>query len=273
MTEMNTTDTDDLFTISQAANACSVSRATLLRMEAEGLLTPALHEEGKYRYYSTDNVTQALQIYTMHRMGLTHKEIHPLVDDPGDIDAVIAQLEHLRDNLNEILTHLKKRTMKDSSTVTEMLRLPETLCYVRTYELEGGRYDLRQYIRDTLTDAIRAGCRLDWERVPFMRVQRPDLAEGRVEHGVYRYRICVPVTGHPKNCGNIETVRSRQVLSVTWHGEVTDLAQRTLTLAADARAMDLKPTGWFHVILERSVAETGANNARSNVLQLGCIVE
>ena len=143
---------EKLFTITQAANACSVSRSTLLRMEEEGLLTPALHEEGKYRYYSTENVMQALQIYAMHRMGLTHSEIHPLVDSPGDIDAVIARLEHLRDNLDDILTYLKKQTLKDSSTVTEMLRLPETLCYVRTYELEGGRYDLSQYIRSTLTD-------------------------------------------------------------------------------------------------------------------------
>lgn len=263
---------EKLFTIAQAANACSVSRSTLLRMEEEGLLTPALHEEGKYRYYSTENVMQALQIYAMHRMGLTHSEIHPLVDSPGDIDAVIARLEHLRDNLDDILTYLKKRTLKDSSTVTEMLRLPETLCYVRTYELEGGRYDLSQYIRSTLTDAIRAGCRLDWERGPFMRVRRPDLAEGRVERGIYRYHICIPVSNRPKNSQNIETVRSRRVLSVTWHGEVTDLAQRTLTLAADARAMGLTPTGWFHVILVRSVAETGSGNARSNVLQLGCIV-
>ena len=41
----------ELFTIAQAANACNVSRSTLLRMEEEGLLTPALHEDGKYRYY------------------------------------------------------------------------------------------------------------------------------------------------------------------------------------------------------------------------------
>ena len=91
---MNTPDKETLFTIAQAANACSISRSTLLRMEDEGLLAPALHEDGGYRYYDTDNVMQALQIYTMHRMGLTRKEIRPLVETPDDIDSVLGGPKH-----------------------------------------------------------------------------------------------------------------------------------------------------------------------------------
>ena len=268
---MNTPDKENLFTIAQAANACSVSRSTLLRMENEGLLLPALHEEGKYRYYSTENVLQAMQINTMHRMGLTRKEIRPLMDSPGDTDAVIARLEHLRDNLDTILTELKKRTLKDSSTVTEMLRLQETLCYIRTYDMVWDLTELEGHLNETLADAIRAGCRLDWDRGPFIRVCRPDITEGKAVRSVYRYYICVPVRYFPKNCAGIEPVQPRHVLSVTWHGKVTDLAQRTLTLAEDARAMGLTPTGWFHFILMLSGAAQNAD--ASQILQLGCIVE
>lgn len=268
---MNTPDKENLFTIAQAANACSVSRSTLLRMEDDGLLTPALHEEGKYRYYSTENVLHAMQINTMHRMGLTRKEIRPLMDSPRDTDAVIARLEHLRDNLDTILTELKKRTLKDSSTVTETLQVQETRCYIRSYDMAWNLGKLERHLDETLTDAIRAGCRLDWDRGPFMRVCRPDIAEGKAVPGIYRYYICIPVRYFPKNCANIETVQPRHVLSVTWHGQVTDLSQRTLTLAANARAMGLTPTGWFHFILMLSGAAQNAD--ASQILQLGCIVE
>ena len=269
---MNTPEKEELFTIAQAANACSVSRSTLLRMEDEGLLTPALHEEGKYRYYNTVNVMQAMQIYALHRMGLTHKEIRPIVDTPDEIGSVIAQLEYLRDNMDRIITDLKKRTLQDPTAVTELLQLPETLCYIKTYDVEGGRYDLRQYLMDAITESIRRGCRLNWDRSPFLRVYRPDLAEGRFTPGLYKYYACVPIQGYPKGCRNIEAVWPRQILSVTWHGQVNDLTDRTLTLAEEAKSRGLVPTGWFHVI-QMLLNTPRSGDTLSQVLQLGCIVE
>ena len=251
----------ELFTIAQAANACNVSRSTLLRMEEEGLLTPALHEDGKYRYYSTENIMQAMQINAFHRMGLTRREIRPVFETPAEIDEIVTRLE------------LKKRTLQDSSSVVELLNIPETLCYTRIYDVEGGRYDLGQYLRETITEAVRAGCRLNWDRRPFMRVNRPDLAEGVFRPGIYRYHICVPVLNQPKGCEAIRAVQERRILSVTWHGRVTDLPDRTLTLAADARARGLSPTGWFHVIQLILNRPSGEHDPVSDVLQLGCIVE
>lgn len=274
MTEMNTPETKKLFTIAQAANACSVSRSTLLRMEEEGLLKPARHNDGRYRYYDVQNIMEAMQIYSMHRMGLTRREIRPVVETPDEIGPVIERLESMRDNLDTIIMHLKKRLLQDSTAVTELLQIPETLCYVKSYDVEGGRYDLRQYLLETITEAIGAGCRLNAERGPFMRVFRPDLAAGHYVPGLYKYYFCVPLLNHPKNCRSIGTVQSRKILSVTWHGRVTDLTSRTLTLAEEARSRGLQPTGWFHaisVLLNAPVKTTDA--PQSSVLQLGCIVK
>ena len=263
----------ELFTIAQAANACNVSRSTLLRMEEEGLLTPALHEDGKYRYYSTENIMQAMQINAFHRMGLTRREIRPVFETPAEIDEIVTRLETMRDNLDSAITELKKRTLQDSSSVVELLNIPETLCYTRIYDVEGGRYDLGQYLKETIEEAIRAGCRLNWDRRPFMRVNRPDLAEGVFRPGIYRYHICVPVLNQPKGCEAIRAVQPRRILSVTWHGRVTDLVDHTLTLAADARARGLTPTGWFHVIQLILNRPSGEHDPVSDMLQLGCIVE
>ncbi len=263
----------ELFTIAQAANACNISRSTLLRMEDEGLLVPALHEDGKYRYYSTENIMQAMQIHAFHRMGLTRREIRPVFEKPGEIEGVVARLETMRDNLESAITELKKRTLQDSSSVTELLNIPETLCYTKDYDLEGGRYDLGQYLQETITESIRMGCRLNWDRRPFMRVNRPDLAEGIFRPGIYRYHICVPVLNRPKGCSAIRSVQPRRILSVTWHGRVTDLERRTMTLAEETRSRGLTPTGWFHVIQLLLNTPSGEHDPVSNVLQLGCVVE
>ncbi len=270
---MDTLDNKKLFTIAQAANACSVSRSTLLRMEEEGLLKPARHNEGQYRYYDVQNIMEAMQIYSMHRMGLTRSQIRPLIDTPEEIDGVIARLETMRDNLDAAIIELKKRTMEDSSSVTELLQMPETLCYVKTYELEGYRYDLGQYLQNTISEAIEAGCSFDWDRRPFIRVFREDLAEGVFRPGTYRYYVCIPVLRHPKSLQDIALLTPRRVLSVTWHGRVTDLAARTLTLTEEARTRGLKPTGWFHLIQLILNAPREESDPQSSVLQLGCIVE
>ena len=264
---------NNLFTIAQTANACGISRSTLLRMEDEGLLAPLRREDSQYRYYSTLDILQAIQIYNMHRLGLTRREIRPVVDTPDEIGSVIERLESMRNNLDNLIVHLKKRSLQDPSAVTELLQIPETLCYIKGYELPGGRYDLRQYLMETITEAVRAGCRLNGDRGPFMRVFRPDLAKGQFTPGLYKYYFCVPLSSHPKGCGNIETVQQRNIVSVTWHGRVTDLTDRTLTLAEEARGMGLTPTGWFHVILVLLNAPDAAEDERSQILQLGCIAE
>ena len=259
------------FTIAQAANACGISRSTLLRLEDEGLLTPAIHENGQYRYFSTENVLQAMQITALHRMGLTRRDIRPIVETPENIDGIIAQLEDLRGKIDLAITDLKKRTLQDSSTVTELLELPETLCYMKAYDVEGDRYDLRQYLMESVAEAIRAGCRMSWDRSPFIRTHRPDLAEGKYVYNLYRCYVCVPILNRPKDCSHLETVRARTILSVTWHGRVNDLPYRTLNLARQARDRGLKPTGWFHAITMLNAPKS--DDSKSQLLQLGCVVE
>lgn len=262
----------ELFTIAQAANACSISRSTLLRMEDEGLLRPAKHEEGRYRYYDTDNVLQALRICSLHRMGLTNREIRPLMDTPPDSDGVIERLEAMRESLNIIITDLKKRTLKDSSTKTELVDLPELQCYIRSFEMEGTQAKLEEKLYEVLTEAIERGCRLNGRRDSFIRVFRPDVVDGQYEFKAYRYYFCVPVLGYPRGCPNIETVIRRKILSVTWQGEVTDVKERTLALSREAGGMGLTPSGWFHLIILPSQQDPDSKNAAHRLLQVGCIV-
>ena len=101
----------------------------------------------------------------------------------------------------------------------------------------------------------------------------PHAGETLFDPGTCRYYMCIPVQGHPRDCTEIDTVIARKILSVTWHGQVTDLGERTLTLAESARERGLTPTGWFHLKVTSPMAHRLPGKKGDNILQMGCIVE
>ena len=60
-----------LFSINYIAKVCNLSRATIMRFENDGLLTPAyIDPESGYRYYSSDNVAQVIDILKFQRVDI-----------------------------------------------------------------------------------------------------------------------------------------------------------------------------------------------------------
>ena len=83
-----------LYTANQLAHACSISRATILRLEADGLLSPVKREgTAEYRYYDCSSVMHVLQILSLQKMGFTRKEIHDYFKVPGDFNSCLAVLQ------------------------------------------------------------------------------------------------------------------------------------------------------------------------------------
>jgi len=77
----STTNESDysLFSISQAAHACNLSRSSLIRLEERGLLTPArTNAKSGYRYYDNNNIARILQIQKFHIPRLYYNLSHPL---------------------------------------------------------------------------------------------------------------------------------------------------------------------------------------------------
>ena len=68
-----------LFTINEIAQACGISRSTLLRMEKDGFLMPRRVDPiTGYRYYDLQNVTAVGQYQRLQEAGLSRKEISDL---------------------------------------------------------------------------------------------------------------------------------------------------------------------------------------------------
>ena len=65
----------NLFTISQAVKSCGISRATILRLEEKGLLTPTfVDKKTGYRYYDNHNISRILQIKNFLNMGMSYDD-------------------------------------------------------------------------------------------------------------------------------------------------------------------------------------------------------
>ena len=61
--ENNTQKPEGTFSINSLARTCGVSRASILRMEKEGLLEPAYTDpENSYRYYDCKSVAEVIRI-------------------------------------------------------------------------------------------------------------------------------------------------------------------------------------------------------------------
>ena len=94
---------DNMVSIQALANACGVSRSTILRMEDEGLITPAYTDpDSGYRYYDVQNLGQVIRALNYQDLGFTKKEISAFIKNP-DI---------LKDNI-EMLTERYNIVFKD----------------------------------------------------------------------------------------------------------------------------------------------------------------
>ena len=80
--------------IQTLAKHCNISRATLLRMEESGLLTPAYKDpDSGYRYYDVKNLDRVIRILNYQNIGLTKKEISDILYDSNYVDEYLARLK------------------------------------------------------------------------------------------------------------------------------------------------------------------------------------
>ncbi|WP_019939724.1 Cd(II)/Pb(II)-responsive transcriptional regulator [Bordetella sp. FB-8] len=106
--------------ISEIAQAAKTTPETIRFYEKTGLLPPAARTDGNYRHYGSTHMERLRFIRNCRALDMTHDEIRALLammDDPpegcgavndlldehlGHVDARIAELLHLRDQLHAL---------------------------------------------------------------------------------------------------------------------------------------------------------------------------
>ena len=132
---MSQAERTGLFRIAQAANACGLSRSTILRMEESGLLTPAYIEpESGRRYYDNHNIARILQIENLKYMGFDKEEILSYFLHSGEATDLLTILEKKLALLQRSVEEMRLRAGDSPHLSVDIIDLPEFVCCTRTHQ-------------------------------------------------------------------------------------------------------------------------------------------
>ena len=121
-----------MFTVTQLARRCGVSRTALLYYESIGLMPPPRRSGGNYRCYAEADVERLLQIRAYRHVGLKIDDIRLLLSTrasraKGDARAVLkrrlveldAEIEALRAHQQAILQLMGHRALRKAEMITK----------------------------------------------------------------------------------------------------------------------------------------------------------
>ena len=125
-----------LFTVSELARACGVSRATLIRIEECGVLTPCrINPETGYRYYNAYNAAQVGQYLLLQSLGLTREEIAEYYYQKKDGTTFLKAQREKLDRMRRVLEELEVRNRGVPGIFFSYIDLPEQTCFCLEAEL------------------------------------------------------------------------------------------------------------------------------------------
>lgn len=235
-------ETKGLFPITQAANACGLSRSTLMRMEEKGLLTPAYTAPNSgRRYYDNHNITRILQVQQFQSMGFDAEETAAYFANNGDAKELLAILEDKLALLQRNIGEMRLRSMKVPNMSMQMQRLPETVCCVKRYV--GITYQEKyNAMYDFFHECVENGRVLAPEPL-FIINEYTGFLEGQLPEHPYPFQVCVPVL--PDKAPR-DAVRfpSCTALSISYYGcDYSDWGKALLRLGREVKERGLSPGG------------------------------
>lgn len=235
-----------LFSIRQAARACSLSRSSLIRLEERGLLTPAYTDTRTgYRYYDNNNISRILQIQKFQWMGFSPEEINSYYASGGKADGLLDILEQKLSALQQQVEEMRIRSHDVPDMSLSIVKIPETLCCVHKYEgaLIQDKYHASY---DFFHKCAEKGTAL----VPkpfFIINERTDYLEGKITSTPYDFYVCIPVLPEdaPEDAVPIPACTA---LSLLVYGSYGNLDEAYLYLGEQVRERGLTPAGYIRVI-------------------------
>lgn len=239
------TDTSGLYQITEAANACGLSRSTLMRLEEKGLLTPAYITPGSgRRFYDNHNVSRILQIEKLKGMGLDTNRIADYFESGGETSVLLSALEERLSALQRSIEEIRLRDGEFPAVSVQMITLPAVTCRIHLClgHTVREKYD---FMYAFYGECIRSGCVLSDEPM-FTMSDRSDYLEGYISGEPYPFYVCVPV--REEKTPEAVCLPECRALSVLYYGDYDGSDDAWLTLGREAKARGLKPAGYPRVL-------------------------
>lgn len=233
----------NLFSISQVTKSCSVSRATLLRLEKRGLVSPAfIDPESGYRYFDNHDITRILQIRHLLTIGLSYDEIHEYFATNGTSEKLLISLKQRMYATRRMYEEMRLRIEKKQSLAFETVTLPKYVCYARKYP--GGiakeKYNAMYALYH---EAIKKGLR-PLASEPLFTVNKSWGIFGEKEDA---FICCIPL--EPDNAPSDATVfENCRAFSCLYYGSYDYFPDVIGLFSKKLKESDLKPVGYPRVL-------------------------
>ena len=121
---------EKLYTIREVAKICGISRATLLRMEEAGFVTPRMiHPENGFRYYDTMNILKIQRYLSLKRLGISQKDILSYYNGTLDKPAFLSEIRERLDLAQRCVDEFEAYFSERESISFSYYNLPEMTCY------------------------------------------------------------------------------------------------------------------------------------------------
>ena len=240
--------TKDYFTVSQLCRSCGVSRATVLRLESRGLLTPAYVDAASgYRYYNNYNVAWVMQIQLFLSMGMSYDDILLYQRTNGTSSQLLSRIEERLRALQRTYDELKLRIMGDEALRFDFMELPGYVCLTEKSQCattEESYWLMYKLYRQ----AVERGCRLLYSEPLFVISERDDfIRDSFIDDASVNTTCCVPLdTAHaPEDA--VESAPCR-VFTCLYHGSYSRRAELFNAFGKKIRELGLKPTGPVRIL-------------------------
>lgn len=111
-----------MFTITELARKCGISRATILYYEREGLLVPARRADNGYRWYGNNELERLNEIILYRSYGIPVANTGELLDR----NKGTSRFQILKDHLNKLEKEINLLKQQQEGIIT-LLQKPELL--------------------------------------------------------------------------------------------------------------------------------------------------
>lgn len=231
-----------LFTITEVARACGVSRSTLLRMEESGFLKPfRVDPDTGYRYYDLSAVSAVGQYQMLQSIGLTRKEIGDVYYERIDSSDFLEMLRERQSALEQFIKEFELRHDHSKNFSVSYVTLPAETCYcarIRGTDLE--EISMRAYLIHE--SCVAAGYRLLGSRPMSAEYDDPsDLVNPSVPE--FRCTVLIPVLSDDRNDPNLRFLPQTEAISIVGFGDYGVMYALWRRLFAEIETRGLEPAG------------------------------
>ena len=146
----------DLLSIGTLAQSFGVSDNTIRRMEAAGLLKPALIKYSGYRYYDSENISRIKLLLALRSFGLVYEDMRMIINDPSDFRPVYEKLYEKKLLLDTLLEQARLFLRPENPEEIFYISHGEIPFYTKSFFFENGamRLELDKLCADVYLQAV-----------------------------------------------------------------------------------------------------------------------